>query len=109
MKYPSSVRRVVLWGCAGSGKTQLALKYAHEHSIACGPVFWVSASNRETLQKSFAKLRFYLGLPEGMEADLNNNTALQQKAIALVLAWFAQTEEVNWLLVIDNADEPQRD
>lgn len=47
---------VVLYGAAGSGKTQLARKYVLDHFNDYGGCFWINASCRETIENDFASL-----------------------------------------------------
>jgi len=60
---------------------------------------WVSAASRESLLSGFAALATTLNLPERNEAD-------QEKAVAAVRRWLDTTEQT-WLLILDNADEPE--
>ncbi len=91
--------KAALQGMPGVGKTQLALKYAERHRQDYAAGLWVSASSRETLQSGFAALATTLNLPEQNEAD-------QEKAVAAVRRWL-NTIEQTWLLILDNADEPE--
>ena len=83
----------------GVGKTQLALKYAERHRQNYAAGLWVSAASRETLLSGFAVLAKVLNLPERDEAD-------QEKAAAAVRRWLDTTDQP-WLLILDNADEPE--
>ncbi len=83
----------------GVGKTQLALKYAERHRQDYAAGLWVSAASRETLQSDFAALATTLNLPEQNEAD-------QDKIVAAVRRWLDTTDQA-WLLILDNADEPE--
>jgi hypothetical protein len=100
---PSTVQhRAVIWGCAGAGKTQLALAYAYRHEKDYDAVFWVSASSSDAMQRSFAGLSRHLVLPEGDDPDLDQSPSSQQKAVMAVMTWLRQKS--SWLLIIDNAD-----
>lgn len=100
---PSDIqRRAVIWGCAGAGKTQLALAYAHKRRQEYDTVIWVSASSSDALQRSFAGLSRPLELPEGDEPDLDQSPSSQQRAVTAVMTWLQRNDK--WLLVIDNAD-----
>ncbi len=88
---------VALSGLGGIGKTQIALKYAHQHHPDLYPtVLWVNAADKITLQAGFASLAETLKLPEKDEQEL-------EPRIKAVRKWLE--EHTNWLLVMDNADE----
>jgi len=88
--------RVVLHGLPGVGKTETAVHYAHRFADSYHDVLWVSAESAESLQRDFAAIADGLGLV------LETPSTAQ----ARVLAQLATRR--NWLLVVDNADEPER-
>ncbi len=49
-------KRFVIQGQPGTGKTELALKYAEEHARQYWGVFWVDASSRANAALSYAKI-----------------------------------------------------
>ncbi|KAK3050277.1 hypothetical protein LTR09_008426 [Extremus antarcticus] len=74
----------------GAGKTQICLQYAHTHRDRYWGVFWIDASSNESIQMSMKQMASVLGLEQNVESlrrELTNT---------------AHT----WLLVFDNADDP---
>ncbi|KAJ6488940.1 P-loop containing nucleoside triphosphate hydrolase protein [Mycena sanguinolenta] len=80
----------VLYGLGGTGKTQIALKFI-EKSTRFKDQFFVDASSMETI-----------------ETGLMNIAAARRIGNSLqdALTWLASRRE-NWLLLFDNADDPQ--
>jgi tetratricopeptide (TPR) repeat protein len=79
---------VTLLGTGGVGKTQLALEYAHRFRGAYDIVWWVDADEVESVEASLADLGERLGI------DASPRTALDTLT--------------RWLLVFDNADDPEQ-
>ncbi len=88
---------VALSGLGGIGKTQIALKYVHQHHPDMYPTtLWVNAADTATLRAGFASLAETLKLPEKDEVEL-------EPRIKAVREWLEAY--TNWLLIMDNADE----
>ena len=95
--------RCVIYGMAGAGKTQLALKYAelvyHERQYPF--IFWVSGAWVDKLNNGFSKL---FNLIDGKErAGLDQST----KCTA-AQTWLEDNESQTkrrWLLIVDNANQ----
>jgi tetratricopeptide (TPR) repeat protein len=83
-------------GLGGIGKTQLAIEYAYRHRRDYRYVFWVLADTHETLNAAYSQLAHLLNLPA-------KNLAEQRLVIEAVKHWL--TENQNWLLILDNADD----
>ncbi|WP_262845867.1 FxSxx-COOH system tetratricopeptide repeat protein [Sphaerisporangium corydalis] len=81
-------------GLGGLGKTQVAVEYAFRHGIAYDLVWWVRAEDPSTLRGDYAELATELGLP--FEQDDQAIAALRQ----------ALRRRNNWLLIFDNAEDP---
>jgi TIR domain len=85
-------------GTGGIGKTSLAVEYAYRHHARFEVVWWLRAEEPASLVGDYAALANALGLPEAAQAD-------QQQAALAVRGWLAANGR--WLLVVDNAPEPQ--
>lgn len=96
---PGSVTQLALYGLGGIGKTQTALEYAYHYRSEYQTVFWITADTRENIQADFLLFASLLGLPE----QAAGNDAV---TIAAVKHWLQ--EHSNWLLILDNADEPDQ-
>jgi tetratricopeptide (TPR) repeat protein len=90
-------RRAALVGTPGMGKTQTALEYAHRHRSAYRFALWLNAHTPDSLGAGYLALARLLHLPERDESD-------QAIVIEAVRRWMR--EEGDWLLVLDNVDEP---
>jgi hypothetical protein len=88
----------VLSGQGGNGKTQIALKYVARHWKEYKAIFWVRCASSDECKGGFVGIARQLGLPEAHEAE-------QARVVAAALRWLE--EHLGWLLVLDNADDPQ--
>ena len=91
---------VAIQGLYGVGKTQLAVEYAYRYASAYDLVWWVPCDDAGSLGRAMAELRARLGLPDpapekgdGGHGELFDR--LRQGA-----------PPPRWLLIFDNADEP---
>ncbi|MFJ9607428.1 SAV_2336 N-terminal domain-related protein [Kitasatospora sp. NPDC101176] len=75
-------------GQDGTGKTTVALAYAHLHLADYSLVWWVDGSSRETVSQSLDQLATLQGLP------------LEEDVPAALNRWL--TEHPGWLIVIDD-------
>ncbi|TVY49381.1 Protein SERAC1 [Lachnellula occidentalis] len=85
-------QRFVLYGLGGSGKTQMCLKFVQDHRDKFWGIFWIDASSNEMAEEGFMKIA---------------QTCKQEARIESVKQWLANKE--HWLLIIDNADDPNLD
>lgn len=84
-------KRFVIQGQPGSGKTELALKYATESMAQFWGVFWIDASSEANVTKSFEEMAQVFG---------ENPTEQAAKQ------FLANRHPIHpWLLIIDNADD----
>ncbi|RFU28121.1 hypothetical protein B7463_g8230, partial [Scytalidium lignicola] len=86
-------KRFVIHGMGGCGKTQFCSKFAKDYQERFWAVFTIHAASMETAKESFAEI----GKIGGMEATERAGKH-----------WLSQLEEP-WLLIIDNADDPELD
>src|SRR5271167_1763411 len=98
----------VLYGLGGVGKTQIAIEYSYQHRDDFDLIHWLRADDYETLLRNYFQLyqddsfRALTGLNLGDETNL-------EIICAQVKLWFENCQDIKWLLVIDNADELERD
>jgi tetratricopeptide (TPR) repeat protein len=90
-------------GLGGIGKTQLALQYAHLHAEEYDGVFWVQADTPARLACDFATLFDAIDLPPLAPTE-KDDIAAQARAVR---EWLESPESGAWLLVFDNAEEPE--
>jgi tetratricopeptide (TPR) repeat protein len=87
-----------LHGLGGVGKTQLALEYTYRFAPDYDLVWWVRAEDASSLTGDYAGLAGPLNLPGKESAD-------QGTQVVAVRQWLSQNGK--WLLIFDNAGEPQ--
>src|SRR6195952_80673 len=84
-------KRFVIYGLGGSGKTELALKYAENYMQQFWGVFLVDGSSRKAASGS------YLNIAKIGGVEPNENAAKN---------WLT-TRASRWLLIIDNVDDEE--
>ncbi len=94
----SSPRIVSLSGLGGIGKTQIAVEYAYRYSNNYQTVLWVQANSRNVLNSSVNMLTSLLELPERDAQDQNH-------ILEALKRWLSTT--TNWLLIMDDVDDPK--
>jgi NB-ARC domain len=85
-----------LYGLGGVGKTQLVLEYAHRYAADYDLVWWIPSENALTIPATLARLAPKLGLA---------SQAGQEELADAVLE--ALRGRDRWLLVFDNAEQPE--
>ncbi|KAI0875968.1 P-loop containing nucleoside triphosphate hydrolase protein [Hypoxylon argillaceum] len=100
---------------SGLGKTEIAVHYIHTRKNQFEAIFWIDSDSREKLDAGFQDIAIKLGLQDDVVVVLNDDPAATRE---VVKAWLAnparqlaldlpeQRTDVNWLIVFDNADEP---
>jgi hypothetical protein len=92
----ASVLPQTLHGLGGVGKTQLAVEYVYRSVDRYDVVWWISAEQVPRVLASLAGLGDRLGLPASEDLAQTARTVLDALA----------TSPLRWLLVFDNADQP---
>ncbi|KAK1908964.1 hypothetical protein CFE70_009146 [Pyrenophora teres f. teres 0-1] len=87
-------KRNVVYGVGGSGKTQLCGKYAQKFLNRYWGVFWIDGASEDRLKSSLIS-----NVAEKGGVGKNHEAALH---------WLSNQDE-DWLLIIDNADNPNVD
>ena len=86
-------QRFVIFGLSGSGKTELAVKFAYQSRDKFWGVFFVDGSSRKNASSSYADIATLGGVEPNEKAAKN---------------WLV-TRALPWLLIIDNVDDDEID
>ncbi|KAK0748429.1 hypothetical protein B0T21DRAFT_356540 [Apiosordaria backusii] len=87
----STQQRFVIFGLGGSGKTELAFKFANEYKDKFWGVFFVDGSSQKNASSSYAEIASIGGVEPNEKAAKN---------------WLT-TRDLPWLLIIDNVDDDE--
>jgi hypothetical protein len=83
-------------GLGGIGKTQTAIEYAYRYANDYACVLWTNAESESVLDSGVAAFAPELGLTVSQD---------QAETVKGVKRWLGESE--GWLLILDNADEPE--
>ncbi|KAI0868247.1 hypothetical protein GGS24DRAFT_223260 [Hypoxylon argillaceum] len=83
----------VIYGLPGSGKTQFCLRYAEDSRHKYWGVFWIDCSTESNAEDGFGSLGILAG--KGAQPGAGQ-------------AWLSQLPH-SWLLILDNANDPEMD
>jgi hypothetical protein len=89
----SCQRRFIIYGVGGSGKTQFCSKFAELNRESFWGIFWIDASTEERVVQTYSSIAKIAGV------EPNANAAMH---------WLSNLD-TTWLLIIDNADDPEMD
>jgi hypothetical protein len=87
-----------VFGLGGVGKTQVALEYAHRFKADYRLIWWINAEQPLEITLALADLAGQMGLPIGDNAADAATAALDQ---------LRRDVTGRWLLIFDNAEEPE--
>lgn len=114
-KEATTLKTFAICGMGALGKSEIAIEYMHSRKSEFDAIFWVNSASIQKLDASFRDIAAKLGLQD--EESLVNDDPEATRDI--VKSWLAnpvreigidspQTQApVNWLIVFDNADEPE--
>ncbi|RKS73170.1 tetratricopeptide repeat protein [Actinomadura pelletieri DSM 43383] len=90
-----------LHGMGGVGKTQMAIEYAWRYQDWYDLIWWVPADQPMMIRSALAQLAPFLDLPQAAATSVGD-------AAAAVLEALRRGEPYDrWLLIFDNADQPE--
>lgn len=95
---PTVILPVALHGLGGVGKTQLALEYTHRFKSDYELVWWVDCEQLELIDASLARLAEHMGLQRTGNVPEDARAAREALRCGEPYGW--------WLLIFDNAAEP---
>ncbi|MDT0329237.1 FxSxx-COOH system tetratricopeptide repeat protein [Nocardiopsis lambiniae] len=90
-----------LHGYGGVGKTLMAVEYAYRYRHEYDLVWWINADQPGLVRSSLAHLAPHMGLP-GV-----SSTGIEEAAETVLNALRRGDPYRRWLLIYDNADEPE--
>jgi tetratricopeptide (TPR) repeat protein len=96
----SNMKRLVVHGLGGAGKTQLVLDYVRQYHLDYKAIFWIEAGRKESLERDFIHLYRALW---GVQTVSGVEKVSVESAVIGVKSWFSG-QPGSWLMVFDGAD-----
>jgi hypothetical protein len=90
-----------LQGMGGVGKTQVAIEYAYRHAAEYDLVWWIPADQPPLVRASLAALAPQVDVPPTTASGIEASAAAVLDALRMGRPFS------RWLLVFDNADQPE--
>jgi tetratricopeptide (TPR) repeat protein len=92
---------MTIYGLGGCGKSALALEFAYRALTdrAAERVFWVPAISRESFELAYREIATSLHIPGISDSNANINK--------LVHDTLSADSSGSWLMIVDNADDPE--
>ncbi|KAJ5623412.1 hypothetical protein N7490_012017 [Penicillium lividum] len=107
---PDHIRAGILCGVPGLGKSEIAIEYAFSRKSRFDAIFWIRAHDLFKLESDLAQIAVHLGFQEPKDPD---NEVINKE---LAIEWLCNPSKIDhiavkrvrasWLLVFDNADDP---
>ena len=102
---------LVLQGLGGIGKSQITREFATIHQHDYTSILWVNATSEQSLRNSMSKIAERVPLSKALNAEgrVGKGTGEIAMAMTIVIEWFNEHKNDQWLLVFDNADNQDQD
>ncbi|KAF5658010.1 tetratricopeptide repeat domain-containing protein [Fusarium heterosporum] len=100
---------IVIHGLGGIGKTQLTIAFVKRNHAHYSAVFWMNATDEETLKQSFAKAAERILQEHPSVTYLERAVAHQDmdELVKAVKRWLGERSNSRWLIIYDNYDHPR--
>ena len=92
---------ITLYGMGGVGKSQIAIEYTHRFAADYELVCWISGQIPSQLRSGLVALAPHLGISASADGDQEATLEAVKEALRLGEPYS------RWLLVIDNAEQPE--
>jgi hypothetical protein len=88
----NSQHRVLLWGVAGAGKTELAIQYAKQYKNDFSALFFINAKNETSIQEGILSIAKILNLPKALSSQPRRleRSVASPVVIEALKQWFAK-------------------
>ncbi|KAI0483545.1 P-loop containing nucleoside triphosphate hydrolase protein [Xylaria cf. heliscus] len=109
---PDRIRVGLLCGMGGLGKTETAIEYAYSRQHLFDAVFFIHAEDTSKLESDIAQIAVRLGIQDANEPDdkiVNRGLAIEWLCNPFKkehVAGRSIARPASWLIIFDNADEP---